>query len=687
MKRFAYLLIALLLGAGAHAQIPLQQSTASQAVKFGPFVSSTDGNTESTALTIANTDIKCSKNGGTLTSKNAGGGTHDANGWYTVTFDATDTNTAGRLQCFVHVAGALPVFREFMVYPTANYAAIFSTAPGAAGGLFIAGTNAATTITTGLTTTFTGNLTGSVGSVTGAVGSVTGAVGSVTGNVGGNVTGSVGSIASAGISEASFATTAGSFKPLGIIDQGTAQSATSTTLVLRAALAMGDSTANGMVLVACGSTQGYCQSRAITGYVGATDTATVDAWSVTPSGTITYSLFGTAPSTGGGAGLDAAATRAALGLASANLDTQLSTIAGYIDTEVAAVKTKTDFLPSAAAGAAGGVFIAGTNAATSITTGLTANITGNVSGSVGSVTGAVGSVTGAVGSVTGSVGSIATGGITEGSFATTAGSLLALGIVDQGTAQAATATTLQLRAAATFADSTLNGSTIIACGSTQGYCQTNTISTYTGATDTATVPTWAVTPSGTISYYVMGTAASASGAPSAATVAAAVWDLSTTGHTTGGTFGSAMQAAGSAGDPWATSLPGAYAVGTAGNILGNRLDAAISGRMATFTLPTNFSSLSIDGSGRTLLQPTQTGVTIPTVTTLTNMSDLLNLVIEPNGSVTLKCALATDLAYAAGDLTTTSGTSTYKDPSGTANRITGTVSSPGNRLASISCPP
>lgn len=52
--------------------------------------------------------------------------------------------------------------------------------PGATGGLFIAGTNAATTITTGLTTTFTGNLTGSVASVTGAVGSVTGAVGSVT---------------------------------------------------------------------------------------------------------------------------------------------------------------------------------------------------------------------------------------------------------------------------------------------------------------------------------------------------------------------------------------------------------------------------------------------------------------------------------------------------------------------------
>lgn len=67
-----------------------------------------------------------------------------------------------------------------------------------------------------------------------------------------------------------------------------------------------------------------------------------------------------------------------------------------IKTDTGAIKTKTDFLPSAAAGAAGGVFIAGTNAATSITTAFTANITGNLSGSVGSVTGAVNSVTNGV---------------------------------------------------------------------------------------------------------------------------------------------------------------------------------------------------------------------------------------------------------------------------------------------------
>lgn len=58
--------------------------------------------------------------------------------------------------------------------------------------------------------------------------------------------------------------------------------------------------------------------------------------------------------------LDGAAVRSAVGLASANLDTQLSTIAGYIDTEVAAtlaavdtevaaIKAKTDNLPAAPA--------------------------------------------------------------------------------------------------------------------------------------------------------------------------------------------------------------------------------------------------------------------------------------------------------------------------------------------------
>src|SRR5690606_38563057 len=78
------------------------------------------------------------------------------------------------------------------------------------------------------------------------------------------------------------------------------QSATSTTLVLDSSASFADDVPIGMTLVACGSTQSYCQARAVTDYVSSTDTATVDTWTVTPSGTITYYLFGTAPVSGGG---------------------------------------------------------------------------------------------------------------------------------------------------------------------------------------------------------------------------------------------------------------------------------------------------------------------------------------------------------------------------------------------------
>lgn len=47
--------------------------------------------------------------------------------------------------------------------------------------------------------------------------------------------------------------------------------------------------------------------------------------------------------------LDAAAVRTAVGLASANLDTQLGTIDDFIDTEVSAIKAKTDNLPASPA--------------------------------------------------------------------------------------------------------------------------------------------------------------------------------------------------------------------------------------------------------------------------------------------------------------------------------------------------
>jgi hypothetical protein len=85
---------------------------------LGPFLDETDGKTAETALSIANTDIKIWKSGATSeVNKNSGGATHIAAGRYYAVLDATDTDTLGSGEINVHVAGALPIRREFLVLP------------------------------------------------------------------------------------------------------------------------------------------------------------------------------------------------------------------------------------------------------------------------------------------------------------------------------------------------------------------------------------------------------------------------------------------------------------------------------------------------------------------------------------------------------------------------------------------
>ena len=102
--------------------IPLKQNTAGQEIPLGPFVDSTDGNTEETGLTIANTDIKLWKFGATtLANKNSGGATHISNGIYYCVLDATDTNTLGTMQVSVHVTGSLYVWVDCLIMTAEAY--------------------------------------------------------------------------------------------------------------------------------------------------------------------------------------------------------------------------------------------------------------------------------------------------------------------------------------------------------------------------------------------------------------------------------------------------------------------------------------------------------------------------------------------------------------------------------------
>jgi len=64
--------------------------------------------------------------------------------------------------------------------------------------------------------------------------------------------------------------------------------------------------------------------------------------------------------------------------------------------------------------------------------------------------------------------------------------------------------------------------------------------------------------------------------PTDAENADAVWDEVLAGHAAVGSAGAALAAAGSAGDPWATPLPGAYVAGTAGYLMGINLDVPLS---------------------------------------------------------------------------------------------------------------
>lgn len=88
-----------------------------------------------------------------------------------------------------------------------------------------------------------------------------------------------------------------------------------------------------------------------------------------------------------------------------------------------------------------------------------------------------------------------------------------------------------------------------------------------------------------------------------------VWDEAVADHLSAGSTGNALNAAGAAGDPWTTTLPGAYGAGTAGYLVGTYLDAAVSG------VPT-----TAEFNARTLVAASYfdpAADTVATVTTLT----------------------------------------------------------------------
>ncbi|MEY5097443.1 MAG: hypothetical protein RJA36_162 [Pseudomonadota bacterium] len=394
--------------------IILKQSTASQEILLGPFLDDTDGKTAETGLTIANTDIKIWKAGGTSeASKNSGGATHIASGRYYAVLDATDTDTLGSMEINVHVSGALPVRRECIVLAANVYDALIAGTDllqvdvsqfGNVAGTFSGGRPEVNTTHAAGTAWGSGAITAAsiaadaitaakiadgaidaatfaAGAITAAaiasdaitdakvasdvtIASVTGAVGSVTGNV----TGSVGSIATGGISAASFA--AGAIDSAAIAANAIGASELAADAVAEIADAVWDEALSGHL--SAGSTGEALNAAGAAGdpwttalpgaysagqagyIVGTNLNATVSSRASQSSvdtidGIVDSILLDTAEIGAAGAGLTALASASNLATLAGYVDTEVAAILAAVDTEVAAIKAKTDNLPASPA--------------------------------------------------------------------------------------------------------------------------------------------------------------------------------------------------------------------------------------------------------------------------------------------------------------------------------------------------
>lgn len=212
-----------------------------------------------------------------------------------------------------------------------------------------------------------------------------------------------------------------------------------------------------------------------------------------------------------------------------------------------------------------------------------------------------------------------------------------LAVIGSGTAQAGAAGTITLAAGTSFADNLINGATVYVVSGT-GAGQSRVIHAWDNTTKIASIsPNWTTNPDATSVYKLVATPpAGTSSLPDVNTAkfggttvtgrdvgasvllsngtgtgqitltsgnvtvgtnndksnyalsaagVDAVWDEILSGHLGAGSTGAALQAAGSAGDPWSTPLPGTYANGTAGNIIGNRVNTTISSRAQPSDIP------------------------------------------------------------------------------------------------------
>lgn len=318
----------------------LKQSTAIT-VKIGPFIDDGDGKTAEVALTLTQADIRLSKNGANIAQKNeANNATTDELGYYDCPIDATDTNTLGVLQLFVHEAGALPVFHEYMVVPANVWDSLFGADKLDVNTAELANIDFGATMKTSLDTIGDTVITNGKAAIADSVWD------------------EVVDAAAHSVADSAALYLRNIYQSIVTrIAQATGGAAGTITLDI-AASAVNDYY-KGMVIAIVGGA-GAGQARACYSYVGATQVASIRPnWATNPDATSWYSIlnvgsavvaaiedidFGATMKASINAECDTAITDSTIHTDVGTVIANLATVAGYVDTEVAAIKAITDTL-------------------------------------------------------------------------------------------------------------------------------------------------------------------------------------------------------------------------------------------------------------------------------------------------------------------------------------------------------
>ena len=263
-------------------ELILRQSTAVD-VLIGPFVDETDGKTAETGLTISQADVRLSKNGQNIAQKaDTNAAVHDELGYHNCPLGTGDTDTIGTLILAVHESGALPVRHEFQVVEEAIYDTMYVS-----GADLETKIDAIDTVVDAILVDTGTTLDGIVDAILVDTGTtIPDQLTSMSGS--GFVTATDSLRASRVQGDSAWTGSAV------IVQSGTAQGGSSTTLQLAASGASGaDDTYNGQLLYIVSGT-GAGQSRAISDYTGsdpATTATIIGTWATPPDNTSVYAIY------------------------------------------------------------------------------------------------------------------------------------------------------------------------------------------------------------------------------------------------------------------------------------------------------------------------------------------------------------------------------------------------------------